>query len=290
MADQTGIEWAHHTHNPWIGCTNVSPACDHCYAEIWANRFYAGDGLWSGGNRHRTSQANRNKPFKWNREAKRDGVRRRVFCLSLGDFADNQVPEEWRDETWETIAQCPDLDWLILSKRPQNYRKMLPKAAAVQLAGRDWPWPWVWLGTTSENQEEADRRIPELLKVPAAKHFISAEPLLGLLRLRETPSADGEGDWLASGLSGERRGLSLVIVGGESGPDARPMRPAWARSLRDQCAAAHISFHFKQWGDWHPDALLYRDIEGRCPPPNMRIGKKAAGRLLDGRTHDEMPA
>jgi len=280
MGERTGIEWCDHTFNPWIGCTRVSAACDSCYAETWAGRFFAGDGLWSG-NRHRTSQSYRNQPFKWNRKARADGVRRGVFCLSLGDFADNQVPEEWRDELWETIAQCPDLDWRILTKRPQNYVKMLPKSCAVQLAGMDWPWPWVWLGTTVENQEEIDRRYRHLAETPAVSRWFSIEPLLGPMDIGVAIAAapgrfDPPVDW--------------VVVGGETGVNARPMHPEWVRSLRDQCSDVGVPFFFKQWGDWHPDALLMTDaITGACPPPNMRVGKEAAGRLLDGREWSEMP-
>jgi protein gp37 len=217
------------------------------------------------------------------------------------------VPQRWRDDFWHRIEQSPHLDWLLLTKRPQNIAKMLPDPrSGITPWGEG--WPNVWLGTTAENQEEADRRIPALLGTPAAKRFISAEPLLGSMRIdyidrgprgRVYPLAGmeamrtrypdgGTGDFSApTRIDGK---IDWVIVGGESGHGARPMHPTWARSLRDQCHAAKVPFFFKQWGAWYPDALLYTDLEGRCPPPKMLIGKKAAGRLLDGREWSEHPA
>ncbi len=224
-----------YTFNPWVGCTKVSPACDHCYAEGWATRTGQSH-LWSG-DRRRTSESNWYQPVKWDREAAAAAVRRRVFCASLADVFDNQVPTRWREDLWHRIAQTPHLDWLLLTKRPQNIAKMLPDPAT---GVKPWGCGWrnVWLGTTTENQEEADRRIPHLLSVPAAVHFLSCEPLLGFLRL---PAQDAY--W---------QPIDWVICGGESGPGARPMHPAWATSLRDQCADADIPFFFKQWGDWAP--------------------------------------
>lgn len=277
MGKTTGIEWAHSTFNPWVGCTKVSPACDHCYAESWAK----GSGqahLWQG-ERRRTSPSNWRGPVKWNREAERDGVRRRVFCASLADVFDNQVPEEWRADLFGLISVTPALDWLLLTKRPQNIAKMLPPLwlhTDGTLA-----FPNVWLGTTAENQAEANRRIPHLLAVPARVRFLSCEPLLGPIRFADVPGFN-------------RIGLSLhgwwVIAGGESGAGARPTHPNWARSLRDQCKAGGVPFFFKQWGEWHADALLNTDTAGNCPPLRMKIGKAAAGSLLDGREHKEFPA
>lgn len=266
MGQKTEIAWCDHTMNFWIGCTKVSGACDHCYAEtLMDHRMHR---VQWGGERVLTSDANWRQPYRWNEAARKAGVRRRVFTLSLGDFFDNQVPEEWRHRAWDIIGGCQNLDWLILTKRPQNIAKMLP-GPLLPFFGH------VWLGCTAENQEEADRRIPALLAVPAAWHFISAEPLLGPLRLNE--------EWLAGG-------LDLCIVGGESGLGARPMDPVWARSLRDQCQAAKVAYFFKQWGDWHPDALRYTDVHtGDCPPASMFIGKRKTGRLLDGREWSEMP-
>jgi protein gp37 len=247
MGENSKIEWCDHTMNFWVGCTKVSAACDFCYAESWAKRSGHPE-LWAG-ERRRTSPALWRQPHKWNLD--RLGIgnpRARVFTNSLADFFDNQVPAEWRADAWQVIDKTRNLDWLILTKRPQNIAKMLPF---------EWGdgWPHVWLGTTCENQEIADRNIPILLNVPAAVRFTSLEPLLGPIHL-----------WW---LNGPGPHIAWLIVGGESGPQARPMHPQWARDLRDQCAAAGVAFHFKQWG-------------GR--------NKKAAGRLLDGIEHNGVPA
>ena len=261
MAANTKIEWADHTFNPWVGCTKISPGCDHCYAEGWAKR--TGDAaLWQG-NRRRTSDANWRLPLKWNREAEAAGVRRRVFCASLADMFDNQAEVSWRHALWELIHDTPHLDWLLLTKRPQNIAKMLPNYDTHPLPDWGQGWPNVWLGTTVENQAEADRRIPLLLGVPAAKRFLSCEPLLGpvdLTAVQQTVDPGFFGDclqWYHKGYCHEIEGISYptidwVIAGGESGPGARPMHPNWARSLRDQCAAAGVPFLFKQWGEWAP--------------------------------------
>lgn len=270
MGADSKIEWTDHTFSPWVGCTKISPGCDHCYAESWAKRT-GGAALWQG-ERRRTTAANWRQPLKWNREAAAAGIRQRVFCSSLADVFDNQVPAEWRDDLWRLIFATPHLDWLLLSKRPQNIATMLPRDG--DFLGARWPWPGVWLGTTVENQAEADRRIPHLLAVPKAKWFLSCEPLLGPIRFDRVPGFN-------------RLGLDVsrlwVIAGGESGPGARPMHPDWARLLRDQCAAAGVPFLFKQWGEWQ-----WGEWAGEMLA--RRIGKKAAGRLLDGVLHDWAPA
>lgn len=275
MAENSNIEWTHHTYNPWIGCQKVGPGCDHCYAETWDARFN-GARWGADAERQRTSQANRNKPIIWNRKAMNAGERHRVFCASLADVFDNHasILPEWRADLWAMIRQTSHLDWMLLTKRPGNIAKMLPA---------DWGdgYPNVWLGCTVVNQTEADRDIPKLLAVPAKVRFLSMEPLLGPVSLRwlaawpeNTPATAMSPSGATSDLDGLRR-LDLVIVGGESGPHARPMHPDWARSLRDQCVAAGVAFHFKQWGEW--------DADGE------RVGKKSAGRLLYGRTWDQMP-
>ena len=235
MGEQTGIAWTDHTFNPWIGCTAVSPACAHCYAEALAKRYG-----WNFAARRRTSENNWRNPRRWNLAAERDGVRRRVFCASLADVFDNQVPSEWRADLWEMIRACPALDWQLLTKRPQNIRKMLPA---------DWGdgWPNVWLGTTAEDQREADRRILHLLDVPALRRFVSVEPLLGPLEIGPGLSMhrDQWCNWRQGG------GIHWVIVGGESGPGARRMDPSWAMDLLLQCAAQDVPFFFKQVGSNH---------------------------------------
>lgn len=276
MAENSKIEWTHHTFNPWVGCTRLTPACDNCYAEVWSRRAGSPE-LWSG-ERRRTSASNWQQPLKWDRAAAAAGIRQRVFCASLADVFDNQVPTRWRDDLWHRIDQTPNLDWMLLTKRPQNIAKMLPTAEIGAPAWGD-GWSNVWLGTTVEDRERL-RNIDHLRSVPAAVRFLSIEPLLEDL---------GEID-----LSG----IHLVIVGGESGPGARAMSPNWVRSIREQCAAQEVPFFFKQWGEFAPTHEL------RCNEPGIagrlwvnfdpdtsvcRVGKKAAGRLLDGITHDAMP-
>ncbi|MEM8791072.1 MAG: phage Gp37/Gp68 family protein [Pseudomonadota bacterium] len=276
MAENTDIQWAHHSFNPWTGCTKVSPACDHCYAEGWAKR--SGHVEWGPhGARRRTKTWG--DPLKWNRQAKAEGRRYRVFCASLADVFDNHksIDPKWRTELWALIAATPHLDWLLLTKRPQNIAKMLPD-------GWNGGWPNVWLGTTVENQEEAIRRIPHLLSLPAWVHFLSCEPLLGPVLLRHTwlggrKRVDGKGiiyerrpHHVTEGRSAHSpQFIDWVITGGESGPNYRPADPDWFRSLRDQCAAAGVPFLFKQW-------------EGRT---QKQI--KAMGRELDGVVHDGYP-
>lgn len=171
MSENTKIEWCDHTFNPWVGCTKISPACDHCYAEGWAKR--SGQVVWSG-ERKRTSIANWRLPLKWNREAEASGTRPKVFCASLADVFDNEVDPVWFTDLFELIEATPNLDWLLLTKRIGNVAKMVAD-------GRWFPthWPNVWIGATICNQAEADRDIPKLLAVPAAKRFLSMEPLLG---------------------------------------------------------------------------------------------------------------
>lgn len=243
MAENSKIEWTDHTFNPWVGCTKVSPACDHCYAEGWAKRT-GQSSLWAG-ERRRTSLQNWAQPFRWNRKAEKDGRRYRVFCASLADVFDNQVPIEWRDDLFKLIAATPNLDWLLLTKRPQNIRKFLPWGVGCH------PWPNVWLGTTAENQEELARRRGHLLSVPAVVHFLSCEPLLERIWL---PAKDTY--W---------HSLDWVIVGGESGHHAREMKAEWARSLRDECAQMGIAFFMKQMTRKAPipDNLMVRQFPGQ---------------------------
>jgi protein gp37 len=307
----TGISWADLTMNFWIGCQEVSPACDHCYAREFTNarvnaaRKAAGKPpiVWGpGGAREQTSPANRKKPLRWNRIAAEAGVRFKVFCSSLSDWADKHVPDEWRAEIAETILATPNLDWMLLTKRIGNAEAMLRKMFP------DGVPPNVWIGITICNQEEADRDIPRALSVRRSlrisRLFISAEPLLGSLDLRRWFSMDAE-----------PLGIDLLIVGGESGRGARPLHPDWVRSLRDQCDSASVYFHFKQWGEYLP--VFDRDVEdpdwrdcGRWQherPKGQwhnlaggmgfhgervvyvdRVGTRKAGHLLDGVEHREM--
>jgi protein gp37 len=301
MADNTGIEWCDSTFNPWMGCTHVGPGCDHCYAEQRMDTRLNVVHWGAGQPRKRTSAANWRLPIKWNAapffecpdcgmrgDAKAMGddpkeckhlnaypARRRVFCASLADVFDNEVDPQWRHDLFALIQATPNMDWLLLTKRIGNVNDRSAFDAC----------PNIWLGATIVNQEEADRDIPKLLDTPAAVRFLSMEPLLGPVHLNlqeqhmmfdpvnDNPST-AKIDW--------------VIVGGESGHDARPMHPDWVRSLRDQCAAAGVPFLFKQWGEW---LLQDDDIDDGTVIAGdfQRVGKKAAGRSLDGRTHTEYP-
>jgi protein gp37 len=227
MGETTGIAWTDSTFNPWVGCTKVSAACDHCYAETWSRRTGHPE-LWRG-ERRRTSASNWQQPLKWNRKAVADGVRRRVFCASLADVFDNQVPERWRDDLWHRIAQTPQLDWLLLTKRPQNIRKMLPDPRIGTPAWNN-GWANVWLGTTAEDQPHFNDRWRHLREIPARVRFISYEPALGPLSLPRS----NQPDW--------------VIVGGESGGHARPFDLTWARAVRDECKSEGIACFIKQLG------------------------------------------
>lgn len=299
MAENSKIEWTHHTFNPWQGCQKVGPGCDHCYAEARDMRFTGGSMWGAHAPRKRTSAANWRQPLKWDRDAAAAGERRRVFCASLADVFDNHasIQPDWRDDLWRLIEATPNLDWMLLTKRPGNIGNMLPVPFDFERL-----YPNVWLGCTIVNQAEADRDIPKLLAVDAKVRFLSMEPLLGPVDLRSTA------DDCLDDLCGDRAAIDLVIVGGESGPGARPMHPDWARSLRDQCQAAGVAFHFKQWGEWQPrDRCLPRadgevtvwpngstgggnaNDNGGAGWPSLRLGKKRAGRLLDGRTWDLMP-
>lgn len=288
MAAGTKIEWADDTFNPWIGCTKVSAACDHCYAEAFARRT-GGPSWGAGAPRRRTSERNWRLPFKWNDDARRSGIRRRVFCASLADVFDQEVPDAWRIDLMTLIVATPSLDWLLLTKRP--------KAMADWSIMNGLP-DNVWAGTTVEDQKMADLRIPELFRTNARKRFLSIEPLLGPISLHHHFIVGPEGGWEFSYT--RRNYIDWVIAGGESGPGARPSHPDWFRTLRDQCAAVQVPFLFKQWGDWAPVEDLSSERQESLELENkfcafgaelmMRVGKKAAGRALDGKLHDEVPA
>lgn len=274
MAKNSSIEWTHHTFNPWWGCARVSPACDHCYAETWAKRV--GQAVWGAkAPRRFFSDSHWRDPIKWNSEARSDGTRRRVFCASMADVFERRAElNPWRKRLWQLIEQTPHLDWLLLTKRPQNIGGMTPWE-------RKWPNN-IWLGTTVENQKFAELRLPHLLKHPAKVRFLSCEPLLGPIDLT---------GWIRpkAGLYG----IDWIIAGGESGPGARPMDPDWARSLRDQAMSNGVAFHFKQWGHWVPEEIVTDDQKKRVidlgSTRMVGLGKKDAGRELDGDTWDGFP-
>lgn len=262
MARNSAIEWTDHTFNPWIGCAKVSGGCAHCYAETLMDTRYGRVRWGVHGTRRRTSSATWRQPVSWNRAATRSGMCARVFCSSLADvFEDRPELESWRSDLWELVAATTQLEWLILTKRPENVLGMLPESWQSALPDH------VRVGTSVEDQNAADARIPVLLRIPG-RNFISAEPLLSPVFLAE--------EWL------ER--VDWVIVGGESGPQARPMDRSWTLILRDQCVQAGVPFFFKQWGEWAPGG------PGPDGSPQRRVGKKAAGRLLAGVEWSQFPA
>lgn len=260
MAENSKIEWTDHTFNPWIGCQKVSPGCDRCYAESLSNRY--GWVEWGPhGERKRTSEANWRKPRQWAKAAHSkqvawdtdkaalfDGAdddamiargwikprRPRVFCASLADVFDNRVPPEWRSDLFDLIAATPELDWLLLTKRPENLARMFPTGQ----------WDNIWLGTTCEDQQHFDRRYPILREQRNVRvRFISYEPAIGPITLLW-----GKPDWL--------------ICGGESGSGARMMDANWARAVRDQCADSGVAFFMKQMTGKKPipEDLLIRQF------------------------------
>ena len=237
--ENSRIEWTDHTFNPWIGCQHVSPGCKHCYAETLMDHRYGKVEWGPHGERKRTSEANWKKPVKWNAEArafKREhGRRPRVFCASLADVFDNQVDPAWREDLFALIRKCKRLDWLILTKRPQNIVKMLPS---------DWGrgYPNVWLGMTAENQVYFDQRWGILQNIPAWIKFVSYEPALGPLRLPKTGPLPA---WL--------------ISGGESGGGARPLDPQWISDVIDDCHRRGVAPFHKQWGTYRNNPLVLED-------------------------------
>lgn len=242
--------------NPWIGCTKVSQGCAHCYAETQNKRYnWTPDGWGVGAPRKLTSEKNWQKPIAWAKQAKAEGVVRRVFCASLADVFDAEVDWTWRARLWDLIeetAQIGGLEWLLLTKRPENILEMLPKRWLAN------PPDYIRLGVTVEDQAN-EYRIGELLKVWGGKNFVSVEPMLSPVDLHlmrsdrsihilkpipHFPYVEHSGKYKCM--------IHWVIVGGESGAGCRPMELEWARDLLRQCREADIPYFFKQVGG-HPD-------------------------------------
>lgn len=347
MGDRTHIQWTDATWNPVTGCTKISDGCRHCYIDrcvpfrMQGRRFTSpdGDSTAIGATTGTVLHPDRiDQPIRWMKP-------RRVFVCSLADLFHADVPDAHIADVFAVMLVANQHTFQVLTKRPARMRAMLTSSvfhgevlARATARSADacltWPLPNVWVGVTAETQEWADIRIPTLLETPAAVRFLSCEPLLGPIDLSglmqcfhcKTTHKFGvcDGAAVPYGALSKRR-IDWVIVGGESGPGARPMHPDWARSLRDQCTSAAVAFHFKQWGEWAPSGedttappwtglpQWHPDFDTRVIQPDSRnerelwlpttspshprmthvimrrIGKRAAGRELDGRTWDEYP-
>lgn len=344
----TGIEWTHlpgfkgETWNPIVGCSVVSPGCTNCYAMSMASRLqkmgvqqYQGltvpskaGPVWNG-RLNLAPESVLTKPLRWSKP-------RAVFVNSMGDLFHEDASAAWIEKVFAIMAMCPQHIFMVLTKRSGRMRNLLRS-----YQGRDWvfehgkgfdrqttvakdvPWPLpnVWLGVSVEDQDRASQRIPDLLHTPAAKRFLSCEPLLGPVDLRTIDiNGDGETDALYSERWGSQieswrgtdpdwkesfedwfgrhpdelnpdaamyRPIDWVIAGGESGSKARPMHPDWVRSLRDQCAETEVPFFFKQWGEWLPISQMASELEAKLYPtppktdPLRSMQSKYDHRVLD---------
>jgi protein gp37 len=363
MADKSGIEWTDATFNPVVGCSLVNPGCTNCYAMKQAARIERMNGeksphyvaltkpsksgaVWTGEVRMARDET-LFQPLRWKKP-------RRIFVNSMGDLFHESVPDEWIDRVFAVMALAPQHTFQVLTKRARRMREYITSRAKLDENGQPaddvravmtalvstpsrremapalkaiplgtfchsgpWPLPNVWLGVSAEDQARADERIPDLLATPAAVRFVSAEPLLGPIDLERAGALTDPNEQFPL--------LDWVIVGGESGPDARPMHADWARAIRDQCEAAGIAFFFKQNGEWiDADQWLAKlKREGALSVSGIdltnlqratfdqaatlaknagwefahqsdgltliRVGKRRAGRLLDGVEHSEFP-
>jgi protein gp37 len=317
MADKSPIEWTEATWNPIVGCSVISPGCTNCYAMREAGRWlrrtpkFAGltqpskaGPVWTGD--MRLWEKALDQPLRWKKP-------RRIFVNSMSDLFHESLPDEWIDRVFGVMSRCPQHRFQVLTKRSERMRDYYDGDALNRITARlvdetgearlTWPLPNVHLGVSVEDQDRIGR-VKDLIMTRAAVRWVSAEPLLGPLDFTNVGARDysefGRPMGLAHGINAFwkttlRPRIEWVVLGGESGRDARPMDSAWARSVRDQCRAAGVPFFFKQWGEWLPrDQLGWRDPTERydgCEhtASHVRVGKKAAGRLLDGVTWDEYP-
>lgn len=301
MGDKSAIEWTDATWNPVTGCSKVSQGCKFCYAKREWPRLSANKETVYFGREFEDVRVHPERllvPLNWARP-------RRIFVNSMSDLFHEDVPFEFIDRVFGVMSVCGQHQFQILTKRPERALEYLTSDQAARHAAWNmcgvaallenkssdeqgivevharkvvtgYPPGNVWIGTSVEDQETADQRIPILVKIPARVRYLSIEPLLGEVYL------------------GGRLWVHWVIVGGESGPKARPMASDWVRLIRDQCAAMSVPFFFKQWGEWMPDRLRPNGTDGvpvawAGTEMVARVGKKRAGRVLDGVTHDHMP-
>ena len=318
MSGPTKIEWADSSWNPVTGCTKVSAGCARCYAERQAKRFAGRVGYPKDNPFAVTLHPERlNEPLRWRKP-------RRIFVCSMGDLFHPDVPDEFIDQVFNVMAQAytrshPPAQvhtFMILTKRPKRMAQYLRSWLRGQDGNESPPGAvrplWnVWLGTSVEDQPTADERIPYLLRCPAAVRFMSYEPALRPVGLHSLALSGAKPSGFIDALGnqsgefsfqshrvGDLPSLDWVIAGGESGPHARPAHPDWFRSVRDQCQAAGVPFFFKQWGEWAPalcrgDSFSFEGLEKYHvwdrENVSRRVGKKAAGRLLDGVEHKAYP-
>lgn len=285
MADTSAIEWCDATVNFWWGCTKVGPGCDHCYAEAW--NAFRGNKLWGHGAPRRRIEGAADSLRHLNRGHDRffaeHGRRRRVFMQSMSDLFDNEVDQESRDNALTQAELATNLDIIFLTKRVSNVRKLM------QARWLDGNWPHhIGLMITVVNQDEANRDIPRVLALKAALGVpwvgLSIEPMLGPIDLTNVRVEGDRVNALTGEVSlhsGRVDRLDWIIVGGETGRNARPANADWIRSLRDQCAETTTPFFFKQWGEYVPTS------DANCSYMMKATNKRIAGRELDGRTHDE---
>ena len=359
MTGKSKIEWTDVTWNPLAGCSIVSPGCANCYAMRQAARIERMGGadhyvgltemvkdkpVWTG-KTALASEKTLRAPLRWKTPL-------RIFVNSMSDLFHENVPDEWIDKIFAVMALSPQHTFQVLTKRSKRMRAYMAAGRAnvigeeMMRTGRvysgfrcvNWPFPNVWLGVTAEDQTRADERIPDLLATPAAARFVSVEPMLGPVDLRNIKSptrAESYFDALDGELWGPNYGrnaeIDWIICGGESGPGARPMHWRWEESLRQQCAVASVPYFRKQWGEWksvrhmseaeidalyHPapednpeacrrckveSTVMHSDgsrhdhfepnafLQGKDAMTMFRVGKLRAGRLLDGREHNDFP-
>ena len=318
MGDATNISWTESTWNPITGCDEVSPGCDHCYAKTLAERFRGTPGHYFERGFDVVLRPDKlDQPLRWTRP-------RRIFVDSMSDVFHKDVSDDYVAQVFAIMALAPQHTFQLLTKRHGRMRSLLNSQTFLQLVwdrmramsfdrttnmaprlvlptSLEWPLPNVWAGVSVEDQDRANLRIPALLDTPAVVRFISCEPLLGPV------------DLFASSRIDRDPGIDWVIAGGESGRGARPMHPQWARLLRDECKEAGIPFHFKQRGEytwehstddpwaWTPADTWVNSATGETANEELamasggswtgawRVGKKRAGRILDGHTHDDYP-
>ncbi len=321
------IEWTDRVWNVVTGCTKISPGCDNCYAERMSKRLAGRAGYPADEPFRVTLHRDRlDQPQKWRGIWKnKPSDPSKIFVCSMGDIFHDDVPYEFLFKIFDVIymsqyGKCmetiePDV-FIILTKRPENALRFITYAFA---RWGNKPFKNLWLGVTAENQEQADKRVPILLEIPAAVRFVSVEPMLGPVDLKLGPKEPCSHRGCYNHVThpcegcGRRQGklpIDWVICGGESGPGARPMHPDWARNLQDQCQMAGVPYFFKQHGEWiGADQTLADGTRANLAtgetyrwgynkpigPPyfgmnyNIKVGKKNAGCLLDGKEYKELP-